>query len=81
MLTGKKIMDTYTPKDIEKIVVMERLRLHNQGLQCGAQVIHRNLSKKGIEQLPSVRTIGRILSRNYLTYRRTGYYPEDYDDL
>jgi hypothetical protein len=28
--------------------------------------------------LPSITTINRILSRNCLTHRRTGYYPEDY---
>ena len=71
-------MGIYTPEDIEQIVVMERLRLYNQGLPCGAKAIRRNLHKKGIEPLPSVSTIGRILSNNYLTHRRTGYYPEDY---
>jgi hypothetical protein len=75
----KKTMGFYTPQDIEQIVVMERLRLYNQGLPCGAQAIRRNLIKEGIEPLPSLSTIGRILSRNYLTHRRTGYYPEDYD--
>jgi len=72
-------MGIYTPEDIEQIVVMERLRLYNRGLPCGAQAIRRNLTKDGIEPLPSLSTIGRILSRNYLTHRRTGYYPEDYD--
>ena len=73
-------MGIYTTENIEQIVVMERLRLYNQGAPCGAQVIRRNLIKEGIEPLPSLSTIGRILSRNYLTHRRTGYYPEDYDD-
>ena len=80
MLIGKNIMGTYTPKDIEQIVVMERLRLYNQGAPCGAHVIRRNLIKEDIQPLPSLSTIGRILTRNYLSYRRTGYYPEDYDD-
>ena len=80
MMSGETYMGIYTPKDIEQIVVMERLRLYNRGAPCSAQVIHRNLVKEGIEPLPSVRTIGRILVRNYLTYRRTGYYSEDYDD-
>ena len=72
-------MGIYTPKDIEQIVVMQRLRLYNHGLPCGAQAIRRNLTKQGIEPLPSLSTIGRILSRNYLTHRRTGLYPEDYE--
>ena len=72
-------MGIYTPKDIEQIVVMQRLRLYNHGLPCGAQAIRRKLRIEGVEPLPSVSTIGRILSRNYLTHRRTGYYPEDYD--
>ena len=72
-------MDIYTTEEIEQIVVMERLRLYNRGLPCGAQAIWRQLDKKGFGPLPSTSTIGRILSRNYLTYRRTGYYPEDYD--
>jgi len=72
-------MGIYTPEEIEQVVVMERLRLYNRGLPCGAQAIRRNLIKQGIEPLPCASTIGRILSRNYLTHCRTGYYPEDYD--
>ena len=72
-------MGIYTPEEIEQIVVMERLNLYNRGLPCGAQAIRWKLHREGIEPLPSLSTIGRILSRNYLTHRRTGYYPEDYD--
>ena len=72
-------MGIYTPYEIEQIVVMERLHLYNHGLPCGVKAIRRVLERQGVEPLPSVSTIGRILSRNYLTHRRTGYYPEDYD--
>lgn len=72
-------MDLYTPEQIEQIVVMERLHLYNWGLPCGAQAIRRKLDRDGIEPLPSLSTIGRILSRNCLTHGRTGYYPEDDD--
>jgi putative transposase len=72
-------MGIYTPEDIEQIVVIERLRLYNRAVPCGAQAIWCQLDKHGIGPLPSVSTIGRILSRNCLTHRRTGYYPEDYD--
>jgi hypothetical protein len=73
-------MGIYTPDEIEQIVVMERRHLYNHGLPCGAQAIRRKLDSLGVQPLPSVSTIGRILSRNYLTHRRTGYYPEDYDE-
>ena len=72
-------MGIYTPYEIEQIVVMERLHLYNHGLPCGAKAIRRILQRQSVEPLPSVSTIGRILSRNYLTHNRTGYYPEDYD--
>jgi hypothetical protein len=71
-------MNLYTRKEIEQIVIMERLHLYNLGDPCGAKVIHRRLDRYGIQPLPSISTINRILSRNCLTHRRTGYYPEDY---
>ena len=71
-------MDIYTPDEIEQIVVMQRLHLYNLGLPCGAKAIRRKLDREGIQPLPSSSTINRILSRNCLTHRRTGYYPEDY---
>ncbi|MBW1978901.1 MAG: hypothetical protein JRI79_13190 [Deltaproteobacteria bacterium] len=74
----KKPMGLFTPEEIEKIVVMERLHLYNRGLYCGPQAISRVLDQKGVRPLPSISTINRILSRNCLTHPRTGYYPEDY---
>ena len=64
----------HTPNEIEEIVRMLRLKLYNQDLFCGAQAIHWELEDLGIKPLPSIRTINRILSRNELTYRRTGKY-------
>jgi hypothetical protein len=69
---------TFTRAEIEEIVIMERLHLYNWGNPCGAQAIRRRLDREGIQPLPSISTIKRILSRNCLTHRRTGYYPEDY---
>jgi transposase InsO family protein len=60
--------------EIEVIVKMVRLNLYNQDLFCGAQAILWELEDLGVVPLPSVRTIGRILSRNELTHRRTGGY-------
>jgi len=71
-------MSLYTSKEIEQIVILERLHLYNRGLHCGAKAIRRQLDQEGIQPLPSISTIKRILSRNCLTHRRTGYYPEDY---
>ena len=71
-------MDLFTREEIEEIVVRERLHLYNRGLAYGAHAISRVLDQEGVRPLPSVSTINRILSRNCLTHRRTGYYPEDY---
>jgi hypothetical protein len=67
-----------SPHEIEQIVVMERLSLYNQGLPCGAVAVRKRLHDDyHLTPLPSVRTIGRILARNGLTYQRTGWYDGD----
>jgi hypothetical protein len=71
-------MSLYTSEEIEQIVIMERLHLYNRGLPYGAQAIRRRLEREGVQPLPSISTINRILSKNCLTHRRTGGYPEDY---
>lgn len=63
-----------TPSEIEEIVKMVRLNLHNQGEFCGAQAILWEMEDLGVTPLPSTRTISRILSKNGLTHRRTGKY-------
>ena len=60
--------------DVVKAVKMVRLSLYNQGLFCGAQAIEWELIEQGVEPVPSLRSIGRILSREELTHRRTGSY-------
>jgi hypothetical protein len=65
---------THTPIEIDEIVKMIRLNLYNQDLFCGAQAILWEMEDLGVEPLPSLRTINRILSRNELTHRRTGKY-------
>ena len=77
-MSMKKPMDLFTREEIEEIFIMERLNLYNRGLYYGAQAISRVLDQKGVRPLPSISTINRILSRNCLTHRRTGYYPEGY---
>ena len=63
-----------TPAEIEHIVEIVRLSLYNKGLFCGAQAIRWELEDLGVQPLPSLRTINRILSRRDLTHRRTGRY-------
>jgi len=60
--------------EIVDAVKLVRLSLYNQGLFCGAQAIEWELMALGIEPLPSLRSINRILSREELTHRRTGRY-------
>ena len=63
-----------TPAELEEIVKHVRLQLYNRGEFCGAQAIRWQIEEEGIEPLPSIRTIGRILARHGLTHRRTGRY-------
>jgi putative transposase len=66
------------PRQLSETVVgavkMVRLSLYNQGLFCGAQAIEWELIEQGVEPVPSLRSINRILSREELTHRRTGSY-------
>jgi transposase InsO family protein len=66
------------PRQLGEAVVgavkMVRLSLYNQGLFCGAQAIEWELKELGLESVPSLRSINRILSREDLTNRRTGSY-------
>jgi hypothetical protein len=70
---------TFSRSEIEQIVIMFRLDLYNRGLHYGPQAIQNEMKRKAVRPLPSISTIKRILSRNCLTHRRTGYYPEDYE--
>lgn len=63
-----------TPSEIEEIVKMIRLNLYNQDLFCGAQAILWEMEDLGVDPLPSLRTINRILARKGLTHKRTGRY-------
>ena len=63
-----------TALEIEEIVKFIRLDLYNQGLFHGAQAIQWRMEELNVKPIPSLRTIGRILSRNELTHKRTGNY-------
>ena len=60
--------------EVVKAVKMVRLSLYNQGLFCGAQAIEWEFRELGVEPVPSLRSINRILNREELTHRRTGSY-------
>jgi transposase InsO family protein len=53
---------------------MVRLSLYNKGNFCGKQAIQWEMIDMEVQPLPSLSTIGRILRRRDLTYRRTGRY-------
>ena len=66
-----------SPAEIEQIVILVRLDLHNRDVACGAQAIRCHLEQLHdgiVSPLPSLTTINRILRRNGLTHRRTGHY-------
>ena len=65
---------SHTSTEIEEIVKMVRLNLYNNNLFCGAQAIYWQMQDLGVNPVPSLRTINRILNRNELTHRRTGKY-------
>jgi hypothetical protein len=64
----------YTREEIVEIVKMIRLHLYNNGLHCDARVIREDMEDENVQPLPSLSTIGRILSRHGLTHGRTGFY-------
>ncbi|MCP4271548.1 MAG: hypothetical protein GY781_06200 [Gammaproteobacteria bacterium] len=64
----------YSKPEISEIIILTRLSLYNQNMFCGAHAIRKVLKGLNIRPLPSVSTIGRILSRNGLTYKKTGFY-------
>lgn len=63
-----------TLAEIEEIVQFVRLSLYNHNVFYGAQAIQWEMEELGIQPLPSLRTINRILVRHDLTHRRTGRY-------
>ncbi len=66
-------------KWIEDCVVLFRLSLYDKALPCGPKAIKKYAeTKHSVITWPSISTIARILKRNYLTHKRTGYYKEDY---
>ena len=63
-----------THAEIEQIVELVRLSLYNKDLFCGDQAIQWEMADMGVQPLPSLSTISRILRHRELTHRRTGRY-------
>jgi len=61
--------------EVEEIITMTRLDLYNHDRPCGPKEILRKLKESDVKPLPSERTISRILARQGLTHKRTGWYP------
>ena len=64
----------YSKSEIREIIIFIRLSLYNQNMACGAHAIRKELENSNAKPLPSVSTIGRILSHHGLTFKRTGLY-------
>lgn len=60
--------------EIEEIVTIIRLDLYNHGLPCSPIKIQEKMHEYDVKPLPSERTISRILTRQGLTHKRTGWY-------
>jgi len=57
---------TLTRKELESVVVLERLDLYNQLLPCGASALKQRLQNLGVKNTPSESAIGRILKKQEL---------------
>ncbi len=67
--------EKFTKQELEAMVVSVRLELYNRDQSCGPKAILKRLEEFiFLCPLPSVRTIARIVSRQGLTHRRTGWY-------
>ena len=65
-----------TKQQVEQCVIFVRLELYNRMMPCGQNAVQERCRDfYHLIPLPSERTIARILSRNVLTYGRTGIYP------
>jgi|WetSurMetagenome_2_1015567.scaffolds.fasta_scaffold1483008_2 hypothetical protein len=64
-------------QELQAVIELERLDLYNQLQPCGASALRRRLGSLGVENVPSARTIGRILTRRQLSIARSRYGQEN----
>jgi hypothetical protein len=54
-------------EELESVIKLERIELYNHSKSCGANALIKHLQGLGIRELPSERTIGRILQKQGLS--------------
>jgi hypothetical protein len=75
---GLRPMTPFSRHEIERLVIFVRLELYNHGIPCGPEAVRKRMAGSySVKQLPSPRTIARIIARNGLTHGRTGWYDGD----
>lgn len=78
MQTDRMTDQERTAQEVEQIIVLTRLSLYGKAVPCGPKAIRVLMDTVyNIRPLPSLKTIATALSRNGLTYGRTGWYPGD----
>ena len=76
-LTVKDINNYSTREKTKIYVTYIRMDLYNHGKKHGPMAIQNEMQRLEIEKIPSTATIGRILTEQFLSNKRTGYYLED----
>jgi hypothetical protein len=62
----------FSKNDITEIIALTRYHLYNRCIPCGAKAILQEMESLGVQPLPSISTINRILARLELTHKRVG---------
>jgi hypothetical protein len=65
--TDGKYPPDLTREELESVIKWERIALYNHSKPCGANALVKHLQGLGIRELPSERTLGRILRKQGLT--------------
>jgi transposase len=71
---GPKTPHNRSSVELEEMVLAVRKELKESSVlgEYGADAIHREMVRRGCKQIPTPRTINRILDRRGLEYRRRG---------
>lgn len=66
-----------TREQMEGVIKLERLELYNHEKPCGAKALRCHLQGLGIQNLPSISSIGRIMGKQNLINESAIYYSLD----